>query len=613
MSAGGPSTRPSPTAERLAWIAVCAAACLPYLRTIPDYFVQDDFGVVQLLARKPWSTFPQWFAMPWMEDIWGYLPDEIRPFPALSYQITALGGEAAPEAHHLLNILLHAANALLVMAIARRGARLGLLAAATAGVAFALLPVGAESVAWITGRVDSLPALFYLASFLAYVQWRLQESPRLYVWSLVWFFLALFSKQNTITMAAALVAFDVMIVRRPIAFTWRWLRPYVPFLLMTAGFLALRYVLLGEVLRESQLSAQRFAEAGGMVARHLQRIVYGEVGMPPRWALVLGISAAMAWVLAAVRTPAAVRGRVLAVAAYFGPVWLLLGIAPAIAAGYESPRHTYLAAAGWAILIGSGFELLSTASIGGSARRALAWRRAVALATAVVLGAYGVRLTGVVAQWSARAAVSERATRELERQVLAAPAGALVIAAAPVASWEWAAPFMARPPYTSSDLTARVGLITPRRLHCCRGQLWDAATRGAIAAWLRRPGTPAIALHVDASGEIRRLTSSSDPELASLVNFLPQIPGADNLDEAIEDILRTLVAGRGEVIAGITRGTAAPAWSTAHSPWATGAVRLRPAGRRAASRPSRASARRHRRSRCADPTWPARARAHWPL
>jgi hypothetical protein len=33
--------------------AVCLAACLPYLRTISDYFVQDDFGVVQLLAQKP--------------------------------------------------------------------------------------------------------------------------------------------------------------------------------------------------------------------------------------------------------------------------------------------------------------------------------------------------------------------------------------------------------------------------------------------------------------------------------------------------------------------------------------------------------------------------------
>ena len=33
-----------------------------------------------------------------MEDIWGYTPDEIRPFPALSYQIAAVFGAASPTA-----------------------------------------------------------------------------------------------------------------------------------------------------------------------------------------------------------------------------------------------------------------------------------------------------------------------------------------------------------------------------------------------------------------------------------------------------------------------------------------------------------------------------------
>ena len=53
-----------------------------------------------------------------MDEIWGYVPDEVRPFPALSYQLTALGGPVSPTLHHVLNILIHAANGLLVMAIA---------------------------------------------------------------------------------------------------------------------------------------------------------------------------------------------------------------------------------------------------------------------------------------------------------------------------------------------------------------------------------------------------------------------------------------------------------------------------------------------------------------
>ena len=73
----------------LAAVAVCAAAIVPYLSTLDDYFVRDDFGVVQLLAQKPASYFPRWFYTSWMDHIWGYTPDEIRPFPTSSRRSAA--------------------------------------------------------------------------------------------------------------------------------------------------------------------------------------------------------------------------------------------------------------------------------------------------------------------------------------------------------------------------------------------------------------------------------------------------------------------------------------------------------------------------------------------
>ena len=87
-----------------------------------------------------------------------YTPDEIRPFTALSYQITALWGASRPEGHHALNIALHTANSLIVFAIARTGARLTLAGAAVAGLVFALLPSSAESVAW-RKRPEQTPAV----------------------------------------------------------------------------------------------------------------------------------------------------------------------------------------------------------------------------------------------------------------------------------------------------------------------------------------------------------------------------------------------------------------------------------------------------------------------
>ena len=82
--------------------------------------MRDDFGVVELLSAKPAGYFPRWFVTSWMDQIWGHAPDEVRPFPAVSYQLTSLGGAASPFLHHVLNIALHAANGVVVLAIARR-------------------------------------------------------------------------------------------------------------------------------------------------------------------------------------------------------------------------------------------------------------------------------------------------------------------------------------------------------------------------------------------------------------------------------------------------------------------------------------------------------------
>ena len=112
--------------RRLAVLLVLAAATLPYVPTLDNYFAQDDFGVVGLLASKPAFFFPRWFVVPWMENIWGYTPDELRPFVALTYQVAAQWNAGSPVPQHLVNVGLHAGNALLVLAIAERAAGLSL-------------------------------------------------------------------------------------------------------------------------------------------------------------------------------------------------------------------------------------------------------------------------------------------------------------------------------------------------------------------------------------------------------------------------------------------------------------------------------------------------------
>ncbi len=113
--------------------------------------------MVGLLSSKPAGYFPRWFIMPWTEDIWGYVPDEVRPFPALTYQFAGVFGAASPVANHVINVLFHLANALLVFAIARAAAGLPPGPAAFGALVFAR-PADADRVGGLGDRPRRLHA-----------------------------------------------------------------------------------------------------------------------------------------------------------------------------------------------------------------------------------------------------------------------------------------------------------------------------------------------------------------------------------------------------------------------------------------------------------------------
>lgn len=103
-----------------------------------------------------------------------------------------------PLGYHLVNILLHTANALLLCTCLRK---LEISAPFVVACIFALHPVNVESVAWVTELKNILSMFFSLISFLLY--WRFNEtSPSdealkrrsLYAGALLSFMLALFSK-----------------------------------------------------------------------------------------------------------------------------------------------------------------------------------------------------------------------------------------------------------------------------------------------------------------------------------------------------------------------------------------------------------------------------------
>ena len=104
--------------------------------------------------------------------------------------------------YHLVNVLLHALSACLVVMIVRT---LRLKGAPLAGMIFALHPVCVEAVAWISEQKSTLSAVFYLSSALIYLRFDQDRRKRLYFLALGLFILALLSKTVTATLPAALL------------------------------------------------------------------------------------------------------------------------------------------------------------------------------------------------------------------------------------------------------------------------------------------------------------------------------------------------------------------------------------------------------------------------
>lgn len=98
------------------------------------------------------------------------------PLTYVSYFFeTGLFGKTALPIH-LNNVLIHIANTLLVLYLAK-GLRIGWGGAVVAALAFAIHPLQVEPVAWCMGRKDLLSTFFALIAILAYARYSTTWSP----------------------------------------------------------------------------------------------------------------------------------------------------------------------------------------------------------------------------------------------------------------------------------------------------------------------------------------------------------------------------------------------------------------------------------------------------
>ena len=229
------------TAALLFALALVAAVVGTYLPALDAGFVWNDHTYVTENATLD-GTSGLW-------SIWADPTSNEQYYPLVftTYWIEKRLWGLHPFGYHLVNVLLHAAGALLLGAFLRR---LRLPGAWGAALLFALHPVCVESVAWVTERKNTLSMVLTLLAAHAWLSWRertaaLEEAPAqkkkrrasapepwrpspplLYAAALAAFTLALFAKTTASVLPAVLL---VLVWWKEGRLSWKDLRPTLPF------------------------------------------------------------------------------------------------------------------------------------------------------------------------------------------------------------------------------------------------------------------------------------------------------------------------------------------------------------------------------------------------
>jgi tetratricopeptide (TPR) repeat protein len=384
MPASSPAAPASRTADLLAALTLAVVTLAVFAPALGHGWLDYDDDANFL--RNPHYRGLGPAQLRWM--LTGVIMGHWTPVTWLTHGLDYVVWGMNPAGYHLGNLLLHAANAMLVYALGRRllgvalpaagllPLRLGALAGA---LLWALHPLRVESVAWITERRDVLAAFWGLLAVLAWLRAAAatgRAQHRWYVASLALFAVGLLSKSMLVSLPLVLLVLDVYPLRRLDPRAWRGpaaravLLEKVPYLALTVAIVAVTSLTMSASVRVTPLAlygpAARVAMAAySLVFYPLRTLV--PLDLRPMYELPLRVSLlepsfllalvgvallTLALVLARHRWPAGLAAW-LVYAIMLAPVSGLIHAGPQLVAD----RFGYLPLVGFSLLVGAAVAL----------------------------------------------------------------------------------------------------------------------------------------------------------------------------------------------------------------------------------------------------------------
>ena len=193
---------------------------LVFSNTLFNGFIGDDeIFIVDNTFYRSWGNFPSLFSADYfptgaknLNQPQNYYSGSVayRPVLSATYFIDHWLWQLKPFGYHLSNIILHIANALLVYALLFIFLKSKSTALLTA-ILFCVYPIQSEAVCNIGYRADLLSCFFVLASFLCFLKHDDKEhkSKVFLPISVIFYFLALFTKESSIVLIFFILGYDL--------------------------------------------------------------------------------------------------------------------------------------------------------------------------------------------------------------------------------------------------------------------------------------------------------------------------------------------------------------------------------------------------------------------
>jgi len=193
-------------------VALLVFVCIVvYLNSLPNGFVFDDYAVIieNKYLKLPGINFASFLNHSYFNIAGGEA--SYRPLATLSYYLIYAIAGLNPFFYHLLSVILHIVNVVLVYLLFNLILK-HRFTALIAGLLFACHPALTEAVDCISYNEDLLAAVFFLLAFLYYLKSStngLISNIISYGLSLFFFLLGLLSKEMAITLPAIILLYDV--------------------------------------------------------------------------------------------------------------------------------------------------------------------------------------------------------------------------------------------------------------------------------------------------------------------------------------------------------------------------------------------------------------------